>query len=136
MTVNVNLENTGKLDSLLEKWKNVLPKPLQWDENSPLATDILDARLRAKYYGAKYIIHRPLLYSALEKPEISAHLVDSHLGKMPPPSSLATSERPETEILEACRTCVDSAVASTLAFDGIANDRRLIVTNIFGTAHA
>jgi hypothetical protein len=38
------------------------------------------------------------------------------------------------KLRRACKVCIDSAILSTEAFDGI--DGRPIVTNIFGTAHA
>lgn len=38
------------------------------------------------------------------------------------------------KLRRACKVCIDSAILSTEAFDGI--EGRPIVTNIFGTAHA
>lgn len=36
-----------------------------------------------------------------------------------------------------CRICIESAMQSTIAFDGVAGfEQRLVVTNIMGTAHA
>lgn len=51
----------------LDDWKNSLPDIMQWEEKEPPATDINTARLRAKYYGARYIIYRPLLHYALHQ---------------------------------------------------------------------
>lgn len=43
----------------------------------------------------------------------------------------------EEMVKSKCRICIDAAMRSTVAFDGVENfDRRLIVTNIMGTAHA
>lgn len=43
----------------------------------------------------------------------------------------------EDMVKKKCRICIDSAMRSTVAFDGVENfDHRLIVTNIMGTAHA
>lgn len=39
-----------------------------------------------------------------------------------------------SKLRRACAVCIESAILSTEAFDGI--EDRLVVTNIFGTAHA
>lgn len=49
----------------LESWRENLPDIMKWKDDEEPASDINTARLRAKYYGARYIIHRPLLYHAL-----------------------------------------------------------------------
>ena len=49
----------------LESWRRSLPDIMKWKDEEEPANDINTARLRAKYYGARYIIHRPLLYHAL-----------------------------------------------------------------------
>lgn len=51
---------------------------------------------------------------------------------MRPPRTASTSAL-ET-ITEASQICVEAAMKSTVAFDGIM--KRPVVTNIFGTAHA
>jgi hypothetical protein len=51
----------------LDAWKSSLPQIMQWNETEPPASDINAARLRAKYYGARYIIYRPLLHYALHQ---------------------------------------------------------------------
>jgi hypothetical protein len=47
----------------------------------------------------------------------------------------AISGMHESEIWQACQRCIEAAVQSTIAFDGI-DEGRVIVTNIHGTAHA
>ncbi|KAF8464464.1 hypothetical protein BDZ91DRAFT_764129 [Kalaharituber pfeilii] len=54
-----------ELDFQLEQWKLALPVPLRWGEGDPPSSDINAARLRAKYFGARYIIHRPFVYHAV-----------------------------------------------------------------------
>lgn len=49
----------------LDLWRSSLPQEMRWSDNDPPSPDINVARMRAKYYGARYIIHRPLLYHAL-----------------------------------------------------------------------
>ena len=40
----------------------------------------------------------------------------------------------ESEVWEACKRCIEAAMQSTVALDGVPD--RLIVANIHGTAHA
>lgn len=145
-------------DESLQNWRNVLPPWLQWKDEDDPSPDINDARLRAKYYGALYIIHRPflrhvldreiiaqgtdspqsdVLKRALDKP--SAYSAQSHersRGAMAPPRSTSADSNVQAEILHSAKICVKAAMRSTVAFDKILNRQRLIVTNIFGTAHA
>lgn len=168
----------------LELWRSSLPQTMNWKDSDPPASDINAARMRAKYYGARYIIHRPLLYHALHYGQTGARIdtlvktssVDSPTGsvsnsqsqKMSPSmthsSGRAASAHMQrmlsdvgsaplsasfpngwtppsvnmrdlnTKLRRACKVCVESAILSTVAFDGV--EDRLVVTNIFGTAHA
>lgn len=138
---------------MLEDWFNLLPPQLRWHDKDPPDININVARLRAKYYGARYIIHRPFLETALHSQDLRddidrhmatlprAQIISSHgvsRGTMPPPTS---RERPGKEdqireVLRSAQLCVDNAILSTEAFDGVRKSGRLIVTNIFGTAHA
>ncbi|GFF44604.1 C6 finger domain protein, putative [Aspergillus udagawae] len=164
----------------LELWRNGLPEVMKWKDTDPPSNDINVARMRAKYYGARYIIHRPLLYHALHfaglpNPNPACASVESPAGPVlsgsesrqvspslprsqrasnmarlssdmgiavhsAPPSfqggsmgTIAYRDLPP-KLRRACKVCIDSAILSTEAFDGIKG--RPIVTNIFGTAHA
>ncbi|KAE8145200.1 hypothetical protein BDV25DRAFT_133996 [Aspergillus avenaceus] len=153
----------------LELWRNSLPSVMKWKDSDPPSKQINVARMRAKYYGARYIIHRPLLYHALhyygqigfraatdEPPAEATAMTGSKSQQVSPsmthsqsatnmarlssdigPTSgltgVAHRDLP-TKLRRACKVCIDSAIASTLAFDGI--EGRPVVTNIFGTAHA
>ncbi|KGO65745.1 hypothetical protein PEX1_083360 [Penicillium expansum] len=157
----------------LDLWRKSLPQSMQWEENDPPANEINAARMRAKYYGARYIIHRPLLYHALHYGHTGARvgpvgqsLVDSPTSQQLSPSMLHSSARatkmarmssemgsmpaavstdwqpPKVRLHDlpkklkaACEICIASAIKSTEAFDGVGG-HRLVVTNIFGTAHA
>ena len=142
----------------LQNWRNVLPPWLQWKDEDEPASDINDARLRAKYYGALYITHRPFLRHVLDT-EIIARGTDSpqsdvlkgalknplayssqpherNRGAMAPPRSTSAESNIQAEIHHSAQICVRAAIKSTLAFDNILSRQRLIVTNIFGTAHA
>ncbi|KAJ5087998.1 hypothetical protein N7456_011614 [Penicillium angulare] len=162
----------------LDLWRDSLPNIMKWKDEDPPATEINAARMRAKYYGARYIIHRPLLFHALHHPDqykdynkipleatpgsanashsqqmspsmtsgsargASMARMKSELGNTPKnlsPEALAKWETEEKKkkwrkLCRACKVCVESAILSTEAFDGM--EDRLVVTNIFGTAHA
>ncbi|KAJ5542974.1 hypothetical protein N7461_008977 [Penicillium sp. DV-2018c] len=157
----------------LDLWRKGLPKNMQWDESEPPAKEINAARMRAKYYGARYIIHRPLLYHALHYGHAGARVgpvdkksVDSPNSQHMSPSMMHNPPRapnmarmssdigstpaassngwtpPKVRYRDlpkklkiACEICISSAIKSTEAFDGVGG-HRLVVTNIFGTAHA
>ncbi|KAI1829218.1 transcriptional regulator family: Fungal Specific TF [Penicillium roqueforti] len=157
----------------LDLWRESLPESMQWDESDPPANEINAARMRAKYYGARYIIHRPLLYHALHYGHTGArvgpigqNLVESPTFQQSPPSMLHSAARAPSmarmssdmgstpaaistdwqpygvrlhelpkKLKAACHICIRSAIKSTEAFDGVGGNR-LVVTNIFGTAHA
>ncbi|CAI7595559.1 unnamed protein product [Penicillium discolor] len=168
----------------LELWRSSLPSIMQWKDSEPPTNDINAALMRAKYYAARYIIHRPILYHALHYGQIGVRLgsvgqtsVDSLIGSAPasqtqqispsvtqtspcgtvhmqgtlsdigsapsnPSSSFPHTWTPPTvnlrklpcKLRHACRVCVESVILSTEVFDGI--EDRLVVPNIFGTAHA
>ena len=109
---------------------------MQLNDTDEPANEINAARMRAKYYGARYIIHRPLLYHALHNNTRAPKMVQT------PASSLANGwTAPQLQLRalpkklqDACKICIDSAIRSTVAFDGMSG-HRLVVTNIFGKAH-
>lgn len=118
---------------------------------------ISDARMRGKYYGAKYIIHRPCLQRAMTRLD---NLSESGMSPFPHEAKmnqiqgyaavrdwLEVSEQDALEIgailgidketMRGCRQCVNAAIRSTEVFDGLPTmPRRLHVTNVFGTAQA
>jgi hypothetical protein len=157
----------------LDLWRTSLPDSMKWRDSDEPAKEINAARMRAKYYGARYIIHRPLLYYALHYGQTGARVgsigqgsVDSPTSQQMSPSiahnsrstnmarmssdmgptpaaslengwnapKVSMRDLPQ-KLKKACKICIDSAVLSTEAFDGVGG-HRLIVTNIFGTAHA
>ena len=144
--------STARLDKMLAlrtglhtslcKWRSLLPAPLAWHDGADPPNDINHARLRAKYYGAMCIVHRPFLRIALDNrlvartpsPQRDRAKALRAPEDMPPPLS-ATDQM--DMVLDSAELCVQAAMASTVAFDGVmGTDRRLVVTNIFGTAHA
>ncbi|OJD10984.1 hypothetical protein AJ78_08151 [Emergomyces pasteurianus Ep9510] len=152
----------------LESWRTGLPENMRWEESDPPSKNIIIARMRGKYYGARYIIHRPLLHHALH-PMYKLHPGGTNSVASPSPSNVSSSQsqasppsanpshlshgmgppnRPtqltdpqqpsikmlDPKVLKACQACIDAAIQSTIAFDGVPG--RPVVTNIFGTAHA
>lgn len=128
----------------LDKWRASLPDALKWSDGEKPPPDILSARLRAKYWGAQYVVNRLFLDYALhimrpvregrsvEKAALDAHgnprdKAEIHLFK-------AIQLTGEDAVWDACRRCIEAAMQSTVALDGVPG--RLVVTNIHGTAHA
>ncbi|KAF2802024.1 uncharacterized protein BDZ99DRAFT_527970 [Mytilinidion resinicola] len=149
------------LEKQLQQWRELLPPQLQWNDNDPPSTDINTARMRAKYYGARYIIARPFLYIGVHKMDLPPLACDSsQLGSPSTPSTpdqvqargnmLVEFNAEQLRLIEVSKRCVDAAIQSTVAFDRVGVDpslpwklgdsdhipERFIVTNIFGTAHA
>lgn len=134
-------------DKDLVRWRSGNPDQLAWSDDDPPATDILAARLRGKYYGARYVATRPYLDYALHvMPEIGKGRKLEELTKDANGNQrenelklfTAMKDHMSTDFIkQKCRICIKSAMLSTVAFDGVAgSNRRLIVTNIMGTAHA
>ena len=138
------------LDTNLEAWRTALAN-WDWNDNNHEDSNINVARIRGKYYGAKYIIWRPVLRFALSQATQSSRLKRpsdsprgfghgsestspsiSNLNMGHPTGADVPYIRPE--ILEGAKKCVEAAIRSTTSFDKVA--RRLVVTNIFGTVHA
>lgn len=131
-------------ESILDRWRNQLPDTLRWDNDDTPSPDILHARLRAKYWEVRYVITRPFLDFAMhimpfiKRPaDVGRFAVDAkgYTRELAEVRLLeAIAGVPKNEIWEAVRSCIDAAMQSTVAFDGITD--RVIVTNIHGTAHA
>ncbi|KAF3031938.1 hypothetical protein E8E12_001908 [Didymella heteroderae] len=134
---------------ILEDWRRVLPPTLAWNDDDLPATDINVARLRAKYYGAIYVILRPYLRIAnhfIDFPPTDANAQASHHKS----HLLVDLSNDQKNIIGVAVKCVNAAIQSTIAFDRVgalpgskyvkfdpnARARRLVVTNIFGTMHA
>ena len=115
-TEGYTLKTQKVLSTNLEKWRRSLPNVMKWSDSDPPSTDIHTARLRAGYYEARCIAHRPsLLYTLRIAQEESEYRA---LG---------------SEIKQACKICVRSAILSAEAFDRF--NGRLMVPNIFRIAH-
>jgi hypothetical protein len=145
-----SLAMMGILDKNLEDWRRIL-NDWDWDDNDHESENINTARMRGKYYGAKYIIWRPAVQNALlqagvpkseERPWESPVEYGQRSGLPSPVSSTLPGQGQSSNatssvsraLLDGSKVCVEAAIRSTTCFDRV--PRRLIVTNIFGTAHA
>lgn len=121
--------NSEQLAIQLDDWRRTLPVSLRWNDNDPPANTINHARLRGKYWGARNIIFRPFLHRAIN-------------GNLPAEAQVQAKDeetrfQTEKKTFDHAFQCIEAARESTLAFDGVPGmPERLIVTNIFGTAHA
>lgn len=143
-TISQVREMLHEHENILGYWRSTLPPQLTWVDDDPPPENILEARLRAKYWGARYVINRPFLDYALH---IMPHVKG---GRSVEDAATDVNENPrekaeihlfnaiasmsENEIWMAAKRCIDAAMKSTVAFDNVPD--RLIVTNIHGTAHA
>ncbi|RDW92429.1 hypothetical protein BP5796_01823 [Coleophoma crateriformis] len=134
----------------LENWRKTGPEKFRWNDGDPPSDNILIARLRAKYYGARVITCRYFVLKILENSYTTSTAAGGKNQKItdefregvsvPIINKDATSvEHISTEVLGYVRSCIDALKESTMAFDNVVEDigkQRLIVTNIWGTAHA
>lgn len=129
---------------------------LLWNDLDPPSDNILGARLRAKFFGAQVVLYRPFIKDILEEncnkknllgngqdtDNVSASLRQANLSmnKLPGDHPLTTLKRPlnepiSPEVLRWAHAGIKALINSTEAFHNL-GDSRLIVTNVFGTAHA
>ena len=120
---------------------------MTWDENDDPARDILGARLRAKFYGAQNITYRHFVLKILDhcaskEKNIPSDTVNAEFGHdIRVPNIIKGVEGVEgidSKVLEYASLCIKALIKSTTAFHGLGDPGsvRLIVTNIWGTAHA
>ncbi|PVH90746.1 hypothetical protein DM02DRAFT_547200 [Periconia macrospinosa] len=134
-----NIYNTAKtMVDIVKNWRGVLPSILKWDDKEPPSTDLNIARLRAKVYGAWYVVLRPVLFMALEKikepPPREALSYGNSLAAAGGPFAIPTagarytnrglvdpsdSNTQRSELIELSHQCIEAAIQSTIAFDRV-----------------
>ncbi|KAH0563168.1 hypothetical protein GP486_002265 [Trichoglossum hirsutum] len=158
-------ETASELDWQLGRWRRVLPQQLRWDDDESPPSDIDAARLRANYYGARYLIHRPFVHHALHYlttrgtyqalPKDAFAQLAGRQSKRSSPTNLAAlpakaafeptgRRQSETDIAPlgpvykpVIDACKSCIGAAIQSIKAFHGVRgRPIVTNIFGTAHA
>ena len=151
---NYSIDDRNHCEQTLTKLRDMMQKhpELSWEETEEPSNYINAARLRGKYYGAKYFIHRPFLRYALHtftEANLNPRVMERYLEFAKDPSSHKLEKMAPTDLskddlndwwslqfLISCHLCVEAAKKSTTAFDGVLKEQRLMITNLFGTAHA
>lgn len=151
-------DDPNKTDKSKDKFKNVglvsdavsgmhwVAPSFAFKEDDPPASDILSARLRAKYWGAQVITYRPFIRQILQFSYTLEHNPTSpNLNTMSEfregiiaPTIDPSARDPgdiDPQVLDLAKKGIKALVESTRAFHGL-DERRPIITNIFGTAHA
>lgn len=129
-------EGVKRIEEMLRNSRSRwVPGSYQWDDKDPPANDILGARLRAKYWGSQVILYRPFLRAILEREPWPPY----HNSAGSPDAAPLDDEMPrnvDPRILHYAGLAINALVESTRAFHGIPSSQRIIITNVFGTAHA
>lgn len=121
----------ANLEESIEHWAPSMP----WDtDRGEPATNILEARLRAKYYGAQVITYRHFILKILQGSASARHPRDDPSSQLPVPEIAAD----DSTVREYASKGIRALIHSTRAFHNIGPpwEKRLIVTNVWGTAHA
>lgn len=116
-----------------------VPPEFMFQPTDPPASDILSARLRAKYWGAQVITYRPFVRQILEfnfqKTANDSPLPASDFRSGVVVPVIGPDNDIPPQMIEYAVKGVGALIESTRAFHGL-KEKRFIVTNIFGTAHA
>ncbi|KAM0285648.1 hypothetical protein ACHAQH_001354 [Verticillium albo-atrum] len=124
-----------------------IPSMFRFSPDDPPATDMLAARLRAKYWGFQVITLRPFVKMMLDftcrlrdnDMSDTAMFAETKFNKnvQAPHIEAGTTSHADInpEVVEYAREGIRALVQSTMAFHGL-GDGRLILTNFFGTAMA
>jgi hypothetical protein len=128
-------------DLLKAERHNWIPKGYEFSDNDPPANDILGARLRAKYWGTQVLLYRPFIDMILRN-----EMMPNTFRHFPPPPSPWAAQGIDADFevpshiddraLIYARLGLAALVESTQAFHGLDRKKRIIVTNVFTTAHA
>ncbi|KAL7622774.1 hypothetical protein AAE478_006453 [Parahypoxylon ruwenzoriense] len=113
-----------------------VPTSYLWSDEDPPANDILGARLRAKYWGSQVILYRPFLRAILEREPRPYPNQAGSPNNQPPAGLDEAPPNVDSRILRYAGLAIYALIESTRAFHGIPNSQRIIITNVFGTAHA
>ncbi len=155
----------AELEKQLTEWREMLPSGLQWTDGEEPPGEINAARLRAKYYGARYIIFRPFLHYALhpsgpgpsakvpaDKPaaESEGTIAPAAASSSLPSAFGVFSNRRASEVVappvppdyshidKVLRHACKNCIQAAMQSTAAFHgiSHRPIITNVFGTAHA
>lgn len=125
---------------------NWVAPSFKFRENDPPANDILSARLRAKYWGAQVITYRPFVrqilqfshaikyYATPDFPAVATEFRQDVVAPSIHPSAKTHGEI-DRRVITLAQKGIKALIESTRAFHEL-GDKRPIITNVFGTAHA
>ncbi|KAI1631689.1 hypothetical protein F4809DRAFT_646143 [Biscogniauxia mediterranea] len=137
-------EGINEIQKMLKNSRNTwVPLYYRWNDDDPPANEILGARLRAKYWGSQVILYRPFLRNILEREALPPTM---YRGQPPPRENWASlgldvgspnvPANIDPRTINYARLAIHALVESTRAFHGMDPTQRIIITNVFGTAHA
>lgn len=113
-----------------------------WNDEDPPAGNILDARLRAKFYGARVISYRTYITQILEREREGEVTVSDHYKPNISVPQFNVDAKQLDDLhpryVKYAKEGVRALIQSTVPFHGLGDPGqvRLIVTNIWGTTHA
>lgn len=138
---NLNLE--ARID-VTRNFQNTLDQQGKWanrfafDTNEAPANDILSARFRAKFWGAHVINYRPYVEDIMGWSHARKHpdqyREKAYTSLSVPTDATTPSDIPE-HVIQLAERGIRAIIKSTEAFHGL-KEKRFIITNVFGTAHA
>ncbi|KAL0942837.1 C6 zinc finger domain-containing protein [Colletotrichum truncatum] len=124
---------------------------LRFSEDDPPAPTLMQARLRAKYWGTQTIIYRPMIKMILDITEKLRQQSEGATPNSDTTSGLGLFAQNDAttfighgiggyndlseDVIAYARRGIRALMKSTEAFHNV-DSERLLVTNIFGTAHA
>ncbi|KAH8194096.1 hypothetical protein TruAng_011736 [Truncatella angustata] len=135
-------EKTRDLEQMLAK-STWVPAEFQFADSDPPADSFLAARLRAKYWGSQNILYRKFIDMILHNQRMPEYTF-----RGPPPhrndwaannihlEHIRIPAGTDPRALNYARLGISALVESTRAFHGLKRDDRILVTNVFTTAHA
>lgn len=138
LTPEERLSVTAELEERLLLSQHQWAPQFVFDLKAPPAKDILNARFRAKFWGANVITYRPYIQSIMDWSYSRKHPEQFrengfHSGSVP--SEATTPSEISPIVINYARKGIDAVIKSTEAFHGL-RDKRFVITNVFGTAHA
>lgn len=140
------------IESLLFNHNRWLAPQFHFATDDEPSKDILAARIRAKFWGAAVITYRPFVKDILDFSYGRKHMLTAGPpnGVDPPPignyrhdvagvpsvpvDAKTPGEIP-LEVIEYAKKGIRAIIESTRAFHNL-DDKRFVITNVFGTAHA
>ncbi|KAJ8124383.1 hypothetical protein O1611_g9257 [Lasiodiplodia mahajangana] len=130
-------DEINAIQSVLKSARNQwVPLAYRWEDDDPLPKEILGARLRAKYWGSQVILYRPFLRNILDGEIHASSICSNEAGMMDSTGIKPKIKEHDPRMIENAGLAIRALIESTRAFHGLNNNQRIIITNIFGTAHA